>query len=172
MLDIGGNTGQYSRIAASVGARVVAWDTDVSSSDRNWREAQAAGLPILPLVADAARPTPAVGWCNQESLTLLERARGRFDCVMMLGILHHLLLADQIPIVDVAALLASLTRRSSIVEWVPKSDVRYIDLCRGRDELYQHLDEDLFVEQFTRHFRIVVREQLSNGRVLFLFEKK
>ncbi len=64
VLDIGGNTGQYSRIAAGVGARVVAWDTDVASSDRNWREARAAGLPILPLVADVARPTPAVGWRN------------------------------------------------------------------------------------------------------------
>jgi 2-polyprenyl-3-methyl-5-hydroxy-6-metoxy-1,4-benzoquinol methylase len=172
VLDIGANTGQYSRIAASVGARVVAWDTDVSSSDRNWREARAAGLPILPLVADVARPTPAVGWRNTESLTLLERARDRFDCVMMLGILHHLLLADQIPMADVATLLASLTRRSSIVEWVPRTDVRYIDLCRGRDELYQHLDEDLFVEQFTRYFTIVAREALTNGRVLFLFEKR
>ena len=110
--------------------------------------------------------------CNAESLTLLERARQRFDCVMMLGILHHLLLADQIPMADVAALLASLTRRWSIVEWVPKTDVRYIDLCRGRDELYAHLDEDLFVEQFTRHFTILTREELSNGRVLFLFEKR
>jgi hypothetical protein len=171
VLDIGGNTGQYSRIAAGVGARVVAWDTDVASSDLNWRDARAAGLPILPLVADAARPTPAVGWCNAESLTLLDRARGRFDCVMMLGILHHLLLADQIPMADVATLLASLTNRSSIVEWVPKTDVRYIDLCRGRDELYEHLSEEFFVEQFTRHFTVVAREQLTNGRVLFLFEK-
>ena len=172
VLDIGGNTGHYSRIAASVGARVVAWDTDVASSDHNWREAQANGLPILPLVADVARPTPAVGWRNAESLTLLERARDRFDCVMMLGILHHLLLADQIPIADVAALLASLTRRAGIVEWVPRTDVRYIDLCRGRDELYQHLDEELFVDQFTRYFTIAAREQLTNGRVLFLFEKR
>jgi SAM-dependent methyltransferase len=172
VLDIGGNTGQYSRIAAGVGARVVAWDTDVASSDRNWREAQAGGLPILPLVADAARPTPAVGWGNVESLTLLERARLRFDCVMMLGILHHLLLADQIPMADVAGLLASLTRRWSIVEWVPKTDVRYIELCRGRDELYAHLDEDLFVAQFTRHFTILAREELTNRRVLFLFEKR
>jgi SAM-dependent methyltransferase len=172
VLDIGANTGQYSRIAASVGARVVAWDTDVASSDRNWKEARAAGLPILPLVADVARPTPAVGWCNAESLTLLERARQRFDCVMMLGILHHLLLADQIPMADVATLLSSLTRRWSIVEWVPKTDVRYIDLCRGRDELYAHLDEELFVAQFTRHFAIMTREELSNGRVLFLFEKR
>ncbi len=96
VLDIGGNTGHYSRIAAKSGARVVAWDTDVASSDANWSEARKAGLPILPLLADAARPTPAVGWCNAESLTLLERARGRFDCVLMLGIIHHLLLADQI----------------------------------------------------------------------------
>jgi 2-polyprenyl-3-methyl-5-hydroxy-6-metoxy-1,4-benzoquinol methylase len=172
VLDIGGNTGHYSRIAASAGARVVAWDTDVASSDRSWREARAAGLPILPLVADVARPTPAVGWRNAESLTLLERARQRFDFVMMLGILHHLLLADQIPMADVAALLASLTRRWSIVEWVPKTDVRYIDLCRGRDELYAHLDEDFFVAQFTRHFTILTREELTNGRVLFLLEKK
>ena len=171
VLDIGGNTGQYSRMAARAGARVVAWDTDVASSDRNWREARAAGLPILPLVADVARPTPAVGWRNAESLPLLERARQRFDCVLMLGILHHLLLADQIPIADVATLLASLTRRWSILEWVPSTDVRYIDLCRGRDELYGHLDEKLFVEQFTRHFTILAREELTNGRVLFLFEK-
>jgi hypothetical protein len=155
-----------------VGARVVAWDTDVASCDRSWREAKAACLPILPLVADVARPTPATGWCNTESLTLLERARNRFDCVMMLGILHHLLLADQIPMADVAGLLASLTRRSNIVEWVPRTDVRYIDLCRGRDELYGHLDEDLFVKQFTRYFTISAREELANGRVLFLFEKK
>lgn len=172
VLDIGGNTGQYSRIAARAGARVVAWDTDVASSDRSWREAREAALPILPLVADVARPTPAVGWRNAESSTLLDRAHQRFDCVMMLGILHHLLLADQIPLADVASLLSSLTRRWSIVEWVPRTDVRYIDLCRGRDELYQHLNEELFVEQFTRYSTIAAREPLSNGRVLFLFEKR
>jgi SAM-dependent methyltransferase len=172
VLDIGGNTGHYSRIAARAGARVVAWDTDVASSDANWNEARNGGLAILPLVADVARPTPAVGWRNAESLTLLERARGRFDCVLMLGILHHMLLADQIPMADVASLLASITTRSAIVEWVPKSDPRFIDLCRGRDELYQHLEEELFLDQFTRYFSISGHERLGNGRTLYLLEKK
>ncbi|HTZ58531.1 MAG TPA: class I SAM-dependent methyltransferase [Acidobacteriaceae bacterium] len=172
VLDIGSNTGQYSRIAAGAGARVVGWDTDVASSGCNWAEAKASGLSILPVVADVARPTPAVGWRNAEYLPLLDRAYQRFDCVLMLGILHHLLLADQIPMADVAALLWSLTRRWSIVEWVPKTDPRYIDLCRGRDELYGHLDEALFLEQFTRHFTLVNREELNNGRVLFLFERR
>jgi len=73
---------------------------------------------------------------------------------------------------DVAGLLASLTRSSSIVEWVPRTDVRYIDLCRGRDELYRHLDEDLFIKEFTRYFAVTLREELANGRVLFLLEKR
>ncbi|MGC2403320.1 MAG: class I SAM-dependent methyltransferase [Acidobacteriaceae bacterium] len=172
VLDVGSNTGQFSRIAAGAGAQVVGWDTDVASSELNWEQARASGSSILPLVADVARPTPAVGWRNAESLPLLERAYQRFDCVLMLGILHHLLLADQIPMPDVAALLSSLTRKWSIVEWVPRSDPRYIDLCRGRDELYAHLDERFFLDHFTRHFTVVNREQLSNGRVLFLFERR
>jgi hypothetical protein len=151
---------------------VVAWDTDVASADSNWKTASANRLSILPLVADVARPTPAVGWCNAEALTLLGRARDRFDCVLMLGILHHLLLADQIPMAEVAALLATFTRRSAIIEWVPKTDVRYIDLLRGRHDLYKHLNEELFVTEFGRYFQIVQREPLNNGRVLFLLEKK
>jgi hypothetical protein len=55
---------------------------------------------------------------------------------------------------------------------VPKTDPRYIDLCRGRDELYQHLNEELFVAEFCKHFSVAQRETLTNGRVLFLFEKK
>jgi SAM-dependent methyltransferase len=172
VLDIGSNTGQFSRIAAATGAYVVGWDTDVACSDLSWGDARASGYSILPLVADVARPTPAVGWRNAESLPLLERAHQRFDCVLMLGILHHLLLADQIPMPDIAALLASLTRRWSIVEWVPKTDPRYIDLCRGRDELYAHYDEAFFLEHFTRHFTLLSREELRNGRVLFSFERR
>jgi len=172
VLDIGANTGQYSRIAAAAGARVVAWDTDVASTELNWTQAHAAGSSILPLVVDVARPTPAVGWRNAESLPLLERAYQQFDFVLMLGIVHHLLLADQIPMQDVAELLSSLTRRWSIVEWVPKTDPRYIDLCRGRDDLYGHLDETIFLEHFSRYFTVLSREELSNGRVLFLFERR
>jgi SAM-dependent methyltransferase len=172
VLDIGANTGEYSRIAAKEGARVVAWDTDVASTDLNWQRAKNEGLSILPLVADVARPTPAAGWRNAESLSLLERARNRFDCVLMLGVLHHLLLADQIPMAEIARLLTSLTRRSAIVEWVPQTDIRFIDLCRGRDELYQSLNEDLFLQEFGRHFSIAQRKPLSNGRVLFLLEKR
>lgn len=168
VLDIGANTGEFSRLAAQFGAHVVAWDTDVSAAEHNWRAAVALDLPILSLVADVARPTPALGWRNAETSSLLDRARGRFDLVMMLGVIHHLLLVDQIPMHEIASLTAELTTEWAIVEWVPATDVRFRELCRGRDQLYGQLDERAFLKSFSQVFSAVSRRVLGNGRVLFL----
>ena len=172
VLDLGANTGTYSRIAASLGARVVAVDSDAQACERNWRDAQAQRLPIQPLVADIARPTPAVGWRNAESLSLLERARGRFDCVMALGLMHHLLLSDQVPLGEIAQLMHHLTQRWLIVEWIPAADPKFKELLRGRDHLYAHLNEEAFLDAFGHAFTRILRGPLKNGRVLFLLEAR
>lgn len=172
VLDLGANTGVYSRIAAESGAHVVAWDTDLEASEANWREAQAGQLAVTPLIVNPARPTPAAGWRNAESHSLLDRARSRFDCVMMLGLIHHLLLSEQIPLAAIAALLRELTTCWAIAEWVPATDPRFIDLLRGRDALYGHLDEAAFLLAVERHFTVVLREPLPNGRVLFFLQAR
>jgi SAM-dependent methyltransferase len=172
VLDVGGNTGRYSRIATAVGARVVAWDTDVQAADANWREARAKRESILPLVANIARPTPAVGWQNQESLSLLQRSQGAFDCILMLGVIHHMLLIDQIPLPAIFDLVARLTTRWAIVEWVPATDSQFRQLCRGRQDIYGHLDENAFLAAAGAHFERSLVENLPNGRSLWLFEMK
>jgi SAM-dependent methyltransferase len=169
VLDLGANTGVYSRIGAELRARVVAWDTDVSACEQNWRAACERQLPVQVLVADPSRPTPATGWRNAETLSLLDRARGQFDCVLMLGLVHHLLLADQIPLDAVAGLVRDLTRKWAIVEWVPPTDPRFVELMRGRDSLYANLSEAAFMTAFQRYFSCIEHERLKNGRTLFLF---
>jgi 2-polyprenyl-3-methyl-5-hydroxy-6-metoxy-1,4-benzoquinol methylase len=171
VLDVGANTGVYSRIAAECRADVVAWDTDVQASDMNWQAAHKEGLPILPLVADFARPTPALGWQNLENASLLERARGQFECVLMLGILHHLLVADQIPLPAIIEQLWDITKRWAIVEWIPQNDVQFKELCRGREPLYAHLGEEYFSQIISRRFTVCSRAKLSNGRSLWLVER-
>jgi hypothetical protein len=171
VLDVGANTGVYSRIAAECGAGVVAWDTDVQATDMNWQAAHKAGLPILPLVADFARPTPAIGWNNRESASLLDRARGQFDCVLMLGIVHHLLVADQIPLPAIVAQLWEITNRWAIVEWIPQKDSQFTELCRGREALYAHLNEEYFIQILSRSFTVRSRDKLPNGRSLWLVER-
>lgn len=171
VLDVGGNTGVYSRIAADTGAFVVAWDPDVSATELHWRTANHDGLQILPIVADFARPTPAVGWRNRECASLLERAKGQFDCVLMLGVVHHLLVADQIPLAQILEQLAEITTRWAVVEWVPQQDSQFAGLSRGREDLYGHLTEDYFVQSASERFASRSREQLPNGRTLWLLEK-
>lgn len=171
VLDVGANTGVYSRIAVESGASVVAWDTDVHAADLNWQAAHRDKLPILPLVADFARPTPAVGWRNSECASLLSRAAGRFDCVLMLGILHHLLLTDQIPLAAILDQLAEITTHWAILEWIPRHDSQFSGLCRGREPLYAHLDESFFTQTLAARFAVRAREQLSNGRTLWFVEK-
>lgn len=170
VLDVGANTGTYSRIAAECGADVVAWDTDVQAADRNWQAAHRGGLSILPMIADFARPTPAVGWQNRENLSLLERARGQFDCVLMLGVMHHLLIADQIPLEDIVKQLWEISSRWAIVEWIPMGDSQFEELCRGRQELYGHLSEEHFVESLSGRFVVRDSGQLPNGRTLRVLE--
>jgi hypothetical protein len=111
-----------------------------------------------------------VGWRNSESAGLLERAYGSFDCVMMLGLFHHLLLMDQIPLRAVIELLGDLTSRWAIVEWVPTEDSQFVELCRGRQKLYGHLTEDLLRRELSSCFTVRLEERLANGRTLLLLE--
>ena len=60
---------------------------------------------MLPLVVDLTRPTPAVGWRNQECASFLVTGRRRenFDLVMMLAVVHHILVTERIPLEDLLA---------------------------------------------------------------------
>jgi SAM-dependent methyltransferase len=170
VLDIGANTGTYSLMAASAGAEVVSLDNDSAAIEQLWRAAAAGQKPVTALVANIARPTPAAGWRNREQLSLLDRLTGKFDMVLMLAVIHHLILNEQLPLGHIGDLCASLTRRWLVLEWVPPSDPMYQEWLRGRDHLYGHLSEDDLTQAFRPHFSVSRRKKLGNGRVLLLLE--
>lgn len=171
VLDIGANTGTYSLLAAEAGAQVVALDSDASVIEVLWQSVAKQGRAVTALVADIARPTPAAGWRNREQLSLLDRLTGQFDLVLMLAVIHHLILREQLPLAHIGDLCASLTRRWLVLEWVPPSDPMYQEWLRGRDHLYGHFSEDDLKLAFAPFFNLVDRSALGNGRVLFLFER-
>jgi SAM-dependent methyltransferase len=171
VLDIGANTGTYSRMAATAGAQVVALDNDDAAVESLWRTSWQQRHRITSMVANIARPTPAAGWRNREQLSLLERLSGKFDMVLMLAVIHHLILREQLPLEHIADLCASLTRRWLVLEWVPSSDPMYQQWLRGRDELYGSLCEDDLRQAFVPFFHIADRTELGNHRVLLLLER-
>jgi SAM-dependent methyltransferase len=172
VLDIGANTGEFSALAADMGAEVVALERDEAAAEQLFRMSRERNLSIQTVHADLARPTPAVGWENSEASALLDRLEGQSDLVLMLAVIHHLVLMEQIPLRAIVELCHRLTRRHLIVEWVPVSDPMYQSLMRGRDALYGSLTEADLLAACAEWFALLRTETLANGRILFLFEKR
>ena len=172
VLDIGCNTGHFSAIAANKGARVVALDLDPVVVGNVWRRARAENLDILPLVMNIAHPIPATGWLNAEYASFLDRAAGSFDLVMMLAVLHHLLVTDRIPLIEILNLAAELTRRDLIIEYVSKDDPLFRRLTRGRDALHESFTQESFEAACRQRFIIVEKQPVKGDlRWLYLLRK-
>ena len=172
VLDIGCNTGAFSAIAARQGSQVVAIDQDGAVIGEAWRRAQREKLAILPLVVQLGRPSPAVGWRNQECPSFLDRARGAFDAVLMLAVLHHLLVNERVPLEDVLDLAGELTTRALVIEYVDPTDPMFRRIVRGREHLFRDLTREGFESACRGRFRIVRSQHLNNTRRwLYLLEK-
>jgi SAM-dependent methyltransferase len=173
VLDVGCNTGHFSALAARCGADVVSIDSDATCVGETYRRAAAESLSILPLVADIARPSPSLGWRNGEQSSLLDRLSGRFELVMMLAVLHHLVVTERIPLTDVLDLAADLTTDRVILEYVGPGDPMFKRLVRGRDQLYARYSTEWFEEACRARFEILECQTLASlDRRLYLLKKR
>jgi hypothetical protein len=172
-LDVGANTGHFSVLAARHGSSVVAIDHDEVVVGEIWRRAKAQTADVLPLVVDLTRPTPAMGWRNGECASFLDRARGGFDAVLMLAVIHHMLVTERIPLVEIIDLAAELTRDLLIIEWISPKDSMFRRIARGRDDLFTGLTAESFEARCGRRFEIVRKQGDAQGtRQLYLLRKK
>ena len=74
VLDLGCNTGKYSRVAVDAGAqRVIGTDVDCGAIDIAFKDARKNSLPIQILYFDITNPSPDMGWMHKERLTLEQR---------------------------------------------------------------------------------------------------
>ncbi len=168
--DLGANTGVFSRAAAQHSALTVAWDIDPAAVEKNYAAMkQAKETQLLPLVVDLTNPSPAIGWQNTERSALAER--GPADLVLALALVHHLAIANNVPLPDLAAFFACVSRWL-VIEFVPKSDSQVKRLLATRQDIFPHYDEAGFEAAFSPRFTI--REHLriaGSERSLYLMEK-
>lgn len=173
VLDSGANEGYFSALSARAGASVVAVDFDPAVVGSIWRKAADENLDVLPLVVDLAQPTPAMGWRNQEFPSFLDRARGQFDLVLMLALIHHLLVTERVPLDEIFDLASELSRGYVLIEFVGAEDPMFQRLVRGRQELYSHLTQNRFEAASRRRFELVRSEKIEGlHRWLYLFRRR
>ncbi|HEY3209480.1 MAG TPA: class I SAM-dependent methyltransferase [Actinomycetota bacterium] len=165
--DLGANTGLFSRVAAEDGSNVVSFDLDPGAVELNYREVVSRNeTNILPLVMDLTNPSPAIGWENQERASLAER--GPVDLVMALALIHHLAIANNVPLERIAEFFGTLAPWL-LVEFVPKGDPMVERLLATREDIFPDYTRQGFERSFGQRFAIVRRQPIAGSdRVLYL----
>ena len=169
--DLGANTGRYSRIAADLGRRVVAFDTDPAAAERHYRTLKAEGRSdTLPLLMDLVDPSPALGWANSERRSLI--ARSDADVVLALALVHHLAIGRNVPLPMLSAFFADLAP-GLVIEFVPKEDAMVRRLLATRRDVFPDYTLDGFRSAFEADFELLDETPIGGtARTLFNFRRR
>lgn len=166
ILDLGANTGEYSRLARSTGAEVIAVDGDPAAVEKLFeRCVRDDETGITTLCLDLANPSADMGWAHKEWPAFSMRARA--DVVLVLALVHHLAIGNNVPLPDIASYLAQLGPRV-IIEWVPKHDSQVQRLLASRKDIFSSYTEEGFRTAITEFFEIESRTEIdSSQRVIY-----
>ncbi len=168
--DLGANTGEFSRLASDQGIRTVAFDIDPGAVTQNYKQVKAKHEKnILPLVMDLTNPSPSLGWHHQERSSLV--ARGPVDAILALALVHHLAIANNVPLLDIANFFKDLGRYL-IIEFVPKTDSQVKRLLTTREDIFPDYTQSGFEIAFGQAYKILESKALvGSERMLYLMER-
>ena len=170
IFDLGCNTGDYSALALKSGARVsVGFDLDHGVLDYAYDRARRESLNFLPLHLDAANPSPEQGWLQAERQGVVRRARG--DAVLALALVHHLVIARNIPLDGVLDWITGIAP-CGVIEFVPKTDPMVQRLLQLRQDLFDDYGQENFESLLAARANIVKSQTVSSsGRTLYHYER-
>jgi hypothetical protein len=179
LLDLGANTGRFSRLGLAFGYQVIAMDIDENAVEACYRavrdsnpdsDSHSAGANMLPLVQDLSNPTPALGWAHEERMSLQQR--GPVHTVMALALIHHLAIANNVPLQRCAEYFASLGDRL-IIEFVPKTDSQVERLLSTREDIFSDYTQAGFERAFGVFFEISQAADIPGSeRRIYYFRRR
>jgi hypothetical protein len=119
---------------------------------------------------DLTNPSPALGWAHEERESLLDR--GPADAVMALALVHHLAIANNVPLEEVARFMRRCGRQL-IIEFVPKEDSQVKRLLAMREDIFTAYTREGFEQAFSQFFSIRRAESIRDSiRTLYLMEAR
>jgi ribosomal protein L11 methylase PrmA len=168
--DLGCNSGEYSELALTHGARtVIGLEPDAGALNAAYQRAVSKNLEFLPLSIDLGNPSPSLGWRQRERLGLAERRNA--DFVLCLALLHHLVLGRNLPLEQVLDWLLSLAPRG-VIEFVPKDDPMARQLIALKPDIAPDYERATVSALLRQRARVEREEQVTtSGRVLFAFAR-
>ncbi len=169
--DLGCNTGDYAAVALEAGAaRVIGFESDQTALDAAFQRAERENLRFLPLCQDLLNPSPDQGWRQQERKGL--ESRRNADAVLMLALIHHIAIANNVPLDEVVEWVTSLAA-GGVIEFVPKEDPMAAALLALRKDIFPDYTPDCFLAALERRAVITASRVLTgSGRLLVAFKRR
>ena len=169
--DFGANDGTYSRLALTINnSFVAAFDIDHVAVERNYADVKYSGENMLPLLLDLTNPSPGIGFAGHERSVLEKRQQP--DCIIMLAVIHHLAISNNLPLEMIADWLQSLCKYL-IIEFIPKTDSQVQVLLTTREDIFAEYNIEGFEKIFTAYFEILEKSPIiESERIIYLMKSK
>ncbi len=171
LLDVGCNAGEYCALALASGARsAIGLETDAEALEAAFRRSGEAHLDFLALYQDFANPSPAMGWRLAERESLRERLQP--DAILALAVVHHLVIARNLPMAEVVAEIVGCAKHG-VVELVDKPDPMVRRLLALREDIFHDYGPAAF-ERALESRALIKRSAVLDGgtRSLYWFERR
>jgi ribosomal protein L11 methylase PrmA len=168
--DAGCNTGHYTEIALQAGVQeAIGFDIDTGAVEAAFARAVQSKLRFLPLVMDAANPSPDQGWLGRERMSV--EIRKAADGLLAYAFLHHLSIGRNIPLRDVTAWLIGLAPQG-VIEFVDKEDPMVQLMLRLRGDIFDDYHRENFLATVREHAEIVETTEIIAGRRLLVWYRR
>ena len=170
--DIGGNNGEFTRLASNKGIECLLFDIDYAAIEKSFLKTRLENEKnITSFVMDFTNPSPGIGWNNKERLSIIDR--GPAEVVLALALIHHLCISNNLPFHYVADFFARIVSKSLIIKFVPKNDSQVQRLLKTRDDIFTNYNKEFFEAEFTKFFNIKKTIKVDNSeRFLYLMQKR
>jgi len=165
--DLGANCGVFSRIVADRGIKTIAMDIDPAAVELNYLMGRKNNeTTLVPIVIDLTNPSPSIGWQLKERMSLL--GRGPVDVLLVLALIHHLVIGNNVPILSVAKFFSEIARYL-IIEYVPQEDSQVQLMLATRKNIFEDYDLYHFRQAFQQFYELVEETPLAgSNRTIFL----
>lgn len=170
--DFGANVGVFSRICGERNIPIISFDIDPACVEKNYLECiKNNEINIFPLLLDLINPSPAIGWENEERMSLFGRLHPN-NSILALALIHHLAISNNLPFERIAGFFRRLCD-TLIIEFVPKEDPQVQRLLMNREDIFPDYTREAFEKWFGKYFSIrESTELLTCGRTLYLMQGK
>ncbi len=170
VLDLGCNTGRYTKLAIHAGAKsAIGIDADSGAIDVASKDAIKDAVQIQYLLYDIANPSPDSGWMCEERTTLVSRLE-QIDGLICFALIHHIVIGCNIPMESFVNWVISLAPKG-LIEFVSKSDPMVRQMLQHRTDIFLNYDENHFSFALNSRCRIVRSHSISSSsRKIYEYE--